>query len=498
MIFSSLDIGVRFIVRYFLVHYLNKNYLGMNDTFVSVISMLSLAELGIGPAIVYALYQPIAQKKQAQVKALVKLYKKIYNYIGFFIGGIGLLLVPFLSFILKGEVVSEKIYVIYLLFLVNAVISYFFTYNRSLIQAYQMNYYVVINDVVFRTICSILQIFVLIFTKNLIFYLLLQILFTFLGNLFLSRLIHRKFRSIFLAEEEKIEKLTICRMKKNIVGNIANSIGEKVVFGTDNLLISAFIGVGVVGLYTNYVMIPQAIVFVLWSMISSLTATIGNVSVTENEEVAENVFRKCTFLNYIIILLFTLGIYFCIAPFIQLIFGAKYLLPHSVVIVIAVNFFITGIRNPQNLFISAYGLAWNQRYKPIVESVLNLIFSVIFLKLFHFGIQGVLLGTICSSVCTVSWIEPYVVFKYALKKPLKNYCFLLLKQVVLLIAAFMIIYFILNRLKFAGVLELLFGILIVIFVTSLVVIIGYKKSSELKYIKFLFRNIFINLKDKIV
>jgi len=147
IIFSSLDVIIRFIVKFFLVWNLSQKYVGMNDTFTSAVAMLSLAELGIGPAIVCALYKPIAQKNEMQIKALMKLYKKIYNYIGCSVGGLGLLLIPFLPNLLKGQRISEKIYVIYLLFLVNAMISYFFTSNRSLVQAHQMNYYVVINDV---------------------------------------------------------------------------------------------------------------------------------------------------------------------------------------------------------------------------------------------------------------------------------------------------------------------------------------------------------------
>jgi len=334
-----------------------------------------------------------------------------------------------------------------------------------------------------------LQILVLIFTKSFIFYLLLQIPFTILGNLSLSQLVHRKFRSIFLAPEKKIEKSTIARMKKNVLGNIANSIGEKVVLGTDTLLISGFIGLDAAASFSVYQMFPQAVLFVLWSFVSSLTATIGNVSVTENETLATDVFRKCAFLNYLVVLLFTLGIYFCATPFVRLFFSANYLLPRSVVCMVAVNFFIMGIRHSQNLFINAYGLAWNQRYKPIIEAILNLAFSISFLKIFNLGVRGVLLGTICSSICTVSWIEPYIVFKYALKKPFRQYGLLALKQVILFGISAKLCSFMAGKFHFSGILELLFNAGIVVLVTILVIGIGYRTSKELIYVKDLSKNL---------
>jgi O-antigen/teichoic acid export membrane protein len=157
-----LKLVMQFVVRTYFIRVLGVTYLGINGLFSNVLSLLSLAELGVGTSIVYSMYKPIANNDQSEIQALMILYKKAYHYIGAAVAIIGLALVPFLHFFSSDLSAKEGFIWYYLLFLGNSVLSYFFTYKRSLLIANQKSYLVNINDFIFLFISNIFQIYLLV------------------------------------------------------------------------------------------------------------------------------------------------------------------------------------------------------------------------------------------------------------------------------------------------------------------------------------------------
>lgn len=123
-----------FICRMVFVKCLSEDYLGVNGFFTNILTMLSLAELGIGNAVVFALYKPLAEDDKDKIASLVKLYGTAYKTIGIIVGAIGIALMPFLNVIIRNEPnIAESIYLLYIINLFNTASTYFFSYRSSLL-----------------------------------------------------------------------------------------------------------------------------------------------------------------------------------------------------------------------------------------------------------------------------------------------------------------------------------------------------------------------------
>lgn len=270
-----LTIGIQFISRTIFIRFLGIEYLGLNGLFTNILSMLSLAELGVGTSIIFSLYKPLQQEDTATIKALMHLYKKIYNIIGIAIGIIGCLLIPFLPVIVGKDVGIPNIQLLYLLFLANSVFSYFFTYNRSLLNADQLGYLNVINTFAYLVVATVIQVFVLYTTGNYALYLLIQIICTVISNIDISLRVKKRYKHVFQYQEiKKLDRETIKILKQNTIGNLSNKIGSVVVLSTDNILISIFVNLAAVGRYSNYVLIVNSIKGIFNQFTNSITAAL--------------------------------------------------------------------------------------------------------------------------------------------------------------------------------------------------------------------------------
>lgn len=443
MIIYILKILIGFVARSLFIKFLGAEYLGLNGLMVNLLNFLSLAELGIGASIVYELYAPLAKKDESAIIALMQFYRKAYKVIALIVAVLGLSMMPFLHLMIHGGTSISNIKEIFLLFLTNSVMSYLFTYKRSILYADQKNYVVTISDFLFYVILTIFQLYVLLHTKNYILYLILQILFTLLSNLCISKIVEKKYPYLNNKITEKLPQSNVISLKKNVIGNIASQVGTVIVLGSDNVLISGFVGLTAVGLYSNYTLIINAIQSMLQQVTSSVTATVGNTITDNDKEKDYSVFKFYLFIVSSIGFISSLCIYVFINPFITIWLGKNFLLKSDVVVLITINYAFFVYRLTTQTFISAYGLFWQQRWKAIIESFLNVLFSVIFLKVFYLGISGVLLGTLLSTLMVISWYEPYVVFKYGFQRSIFEFA----KSTVIFYLKLFFCIFILSRLS---------------------------------------------------
>ncbi len=413
------NVILNFVNRTIFINVLGSNYLGVNGLFSNILSMLSLAELGIGSAIVYHMYVPLANKDEEKLKTLMKLYKKAYILIGIIVTIIGVLILPFLDYIIKDNANISNLKIIYSLFLLNSACSYFFVYKGSLITADQKNYVITIKQQKYMIIQVILQIIFLLLTKNYIVYLSIQVLCTFLLNLSISSKADKLYPFIKSDEIKPLDKESKKQIFKHVMAMMSHKVGGAVLNGTDNIIISSFVGVFWVGLYSNYVLILGTINRTINQIFSSITASIGNLNAVESKEKSYNVYENLLFMNFWLYGFATVCLWVLIDPFIELWIGKQFQLEKNVVIVILINFYISGMRQTTMVFNTTLGLFWNDRFKPWVEAVINLVFSIILIN--KFGLIGVFIGTLISFVLTSLWVDPYILYKHGFKKKLSLY-----------------------------------------------------------------------------
>lgn len=402
---------VSFFTRKVFVLVLTKEYLGLNGTFSNILSILSLTELGVGTAITFSLYKPLAQGNQGQVTAIMALYRRIYRVIGIVVAALGSALMPLLPVLIRGLPDIPHLDLIYLLFVFNSALSYFYAYKQSLIIADQRQYIVTAWQSGLDMVLVTAQAVFLLLTRNYFVYLGLQIGMTLLKNIILSRQTDRLYPFLRVAGHENLDSGIKREIVLNVKALFTHNLGGIVVFSTDNLLIAYFVGMVGVGLYSNYLMVVNNLRTIYDQLFRSATASAGNLGASENPQRALSVFWNMNFFACWLFGFSSVCLAVLLNPFISLWVGDEYLLSQNVVWLIVLNFYVWGMRKAVLLFWNAYGLYWHDRYKPIAECVVNLAASIVLAV--RFGIAGILAGTVISTMTTCFWIEPVLLFRHA-------------------------------------------------------------------------------------
>lgn len=404
-IFTSV---LQFVCRTVFISLLGATYLGVNGLFANILSMLSLAELGIGPAIVFSMYKPIADHDEVHIAKLMNFYKLAYRIVAIVVLAIGLGLTPFLDFFIQDTTGIENLRLIFVLIVLNTVVSYLYAYKGSMLNADQKAYVVVIIRNIFAVIQNIVQILMLVLTGNYLIYLIVQIITTFLGNYFLSKYVDKMYPFLVKYSKEKISKEERTIILQKVRGMMVHKLGGFVLNSTDNLIISKFIGVVVVGLYSNYLLIINMIKAYLTQVTGSMTASVGNLIANESKDKVYRVFNAMLLVYFWIYGFCFICFYVIFQPFICLWIGEDFLLSNGILLLIVVNFYLNGFQDCVNTYINATGLFWETRKKPIIECLINL--SVSIALAYKIGLAGVFIGTIVSFILTF-WINPVVLYK---------------------------------------------------------------------------------------
>lgn len=471
-----------FVVRTVFVKTLNVDYLGVNGLFTNILTLLSFAELGIGTAIIFNLYKPIAVNDKEKIKSLMLIYKKSYNAIGIIIMFLGICVIPFLPIIIKDTPdIRENLIFIYFLFLLNTSLSYFFTYKKSIIIAHQKQSVINNIDSFFYFLKSILEIIILTTTKNYILYLITSIIAVFVENIVLSIKADKMYP--YLKEKDvsvltKEERKSIFHDVKSLV---VYKFGGIIMKGTDNILISSLINVTTVGLCSNYTMIVNAIKSIISTALSGITASVGNLNVAENAEKKENVFYQLMFVDYVVYSFSAIAFMVLLNPFIELWLGSEYVMSFYIPFVLAINFFVEGLRNSGYIFRTAFGLFQKGKITPYIGAISNIVFSIVFCKLL--GIVGVFIGTIIAQLISYSWIDPFIIHRYEFKTSFKKY----VKKYFGYSIMFFILVMIVNWIDCFIVLQNIYGFIIkcilVVVVPNLLNFIVFYKTDEFKSLK---------------
>lgn len=399
-----------FLVQTVFVKTLGATYLGANGLFKNIINFISFAELGVGLAFSFSLYEPLAKKDFKTISAIMAIFRKAYNAIGTVILVVGLLLAWFVPYLTSNNQGLPHLRLYFILYLLSTVVSYYFTYNRSLLIADQLGYIDSVNQLIYSCVTYVGQVISLVLGSY-FGYLLAQILGNLLSNIAITRKANLRYPELDIKTKHRPAKEITDRLKKNVIGTISSKLGSIVVNGTDNILISKFVGLAAVGFYSNYSLVISGITSMLNQVLNAVVASFGNLGATEKDDPDKQVriFNQYVYYNAMAAFFIGLVLLPIFQPFITLWVGQKYHLSMLTVNLIVINFVLTIFRPALNM-INAYGLFWGYRYKSIVEAAVNFGFSIFLVSQTSLGISAVLLGTIIGNIVVNSWWDPLILF----------------------------------------------------------------------------------------
>jgi O-antigen/teichoic acid export membrane protein len=407
-----------FASRTIFINLLGAEYLGINGLYTSMLSVLSLAELGIGNVMIYSLYKPVAKKDENEILGLLNYYRILYIKIALSIFALGIVAIPFLNKIVTTNDFSyTNLMLYYVLFLLNSVVSYFVAYKTALIKADQKSYILNSLNTIFTIVMNIMQIAILVFTKNYILYLGIQLIFTVLNNIYVSFKANRMYpflkkkTSIFIIDKEKISS--------NIKAMFLYKIGVVIMNNTDNILISTIVGTVYVGYYSNYGLLIATITTFISIFINSIIPSIGNLHSEDNISKSYKFFNLLLLFFHWLSAFCSLSFLLVFNDFITIWLGKDYLLGTDIIYAIVFNFYIQNIINPVWIYRETMGLFNQIKFTMIYASIINLILSIV-LGL-YFGIAGIVISTALARLLTTVWYEPRLLYRLKFNQDLRNY-----------------------------------------------------------------------------
>ena len=408
-----------YLLRVVFTHTLSESYVGVNGLFVDIIQVLSLSEMGVGTAITFALYRPIAEGDTEKQKSLMLLFRKFYRVVAVIVAVGGALLIPFMDVFIKDYENVEHLTLIYILYLINTVCSYLLIYKKTLMDAHQLLYIGTFYQTMSWALQDVLQIAALILWHDFILFLLINIATTVLCNVCISVRANRLYPYLKDRQAAPLPEKEKKAIFSNIRAMLMHKVGTVIVNNTDNLLLSAFVGLASVGGYSNYYLLIGSVRQMLNQVYQGITASVGNLGVTEEEGHIQQVFEAAFFIGQWMYGFAFICLYELLNPFIEISFGKQYVFPEITVFVLCLNFFLNGMRNATLTFRDSMGLFWYDRHKAIAEAVLNLGISLLLVN--WLGMTGVFLGTLFSMALTSLWVEPYVLYKHGFHQSCLSY-----------------------------------------------------------------------------
>lgn len=475
LICQGIALVLSFVSRTVFIQTLGADYLGVNGLFSNVLSILSFAELGIGHAIIFSLYKPIAIGDRDKIASLMGLYKKCYRVIGIVIAVVGLGVTPFLGLIIKNKPdIPENLILLYWLFLADTVISYFFVYKRSIIIADQKNYVALLISQVVSIAKVVAQITFLYLTHNFILYLLIQIGTTFLGNVITSIVADRMYPYL----KEKAPPLAKEERKgifKNVRALAMYKFGSVVLNGTDNILVSALVGVREVGLVSNYMLFNTSCKTILTKVTEAFTASVGNLNAIGDEKKKYEVFNKLFLIVVWIYGFASVGLATVANPLIKVWLGEDYLLSQIVSIAIVSEFYFSGIQFAAYTYRTTLGYFVQSRFVPIWMAFLNIVLSILFCK--WIGLPGIFFATPISRICGTSIVDPYLIYTKTFHKTPFIYWAKYVGYTLIVFAIGILCNFVVEHIAVNGWLGVIIQILVVTVIFNAVMLMIFCKTK---------------------
>lgn len=417
---------IKLVNRTVFISTLGKQYLGVNGLFSDILTMLSLTELGLDTAINFKLYKPLAENDLPRVRVLMKFYKYAYIVVGISMIVLGGILIPFLPYLIKDYATLEPLGInpifIFTLYLLQSASSYlFFAYKSAVIKADQKEYIIITTNLVSQIVLNIAQIIVLFTLRDFTLYVVLMIIFG-IGQNFVNAVISKRlYPAVFEKTRENITKKELKDTFKDLGAVFASKINTVALKATDNVVLSAFVGLSIVGLYSNYLLFYSTIKTLLQRVYNATKAGMGNLFAVASSEKKYEFFKL---MNYISIMLYgtcAIGVAVLADEFIECWIGKEYVIKQPLSIMIGVEIVFVGIKQNLTQIRNVAGLFRQMWFRPLLGVIINVGLSVLLVQ--YIGIYGVLLGTITADVLTNYMLDPIIIYKFGLDnvRPVSEY-----------------------------------------------------------------------------
>ena len=479
LILKVYQIIVPFLMRTAMIRFLGMQYLGLNSLFTSVLQVLNLAELGVGSAMIFSMYKPIIDDDRETICALMKLYRLYYRVIGGIIAAAGLLLTPFITKLIHGDVPPDiNVYILYLMNLAATVLSYWlFAYKNSILNAHQRTDITSKVTLVTNTLMYIAQFVILAVLKNYYFYVIAILATQALTNILTAVVADRLYPQY--QPEGNLSKTEIQKINQRIRDLFTSKIGSVVVNSVDTIVISAFLGLTMLAVYQNYYYIMTAVIGVVEVIFVSCTAGIGNSLVAETKEKNFKDLKKLTFM-----ISWISGVACCCflcmyQPFMVIWVGKDHLLPFSAVICLVIYYFVYEINRLLNTYKDAGGIWREDRFRPLVTAISNLCMNLIFVQ--FWGIYGIILSTVISMLLVgMPWLLHNLFTTLFQKEQLLPYLKKTALYSVLSVIACALCGVVSSLVQIEGILGLLIRLLIAVGISNLIFFVTLKRKEEFK------------------
>ncbi len=405
---ASMILG--FILRSVFIMQLNETLLGVNGLYTGVLSILSLAELGIGTALNYSLYAPVAEKDTEKIKSYMQLYKKAYYSIAVVVAVIGICISPFLRYIIKnpGSYSVKELTIYYYIFLFNTVSTYFVSYKYSLVNAEQKNYIQTNITTLTKLVTVILQIVVLICTKNFLVYLLTAAGVELAQKIFVNQYLNYKYPYLKDRQVTKLKKEETDEVINKTKALVFHKVGDVARLQTDSIIISSFVSVALVGVVDNYNYVINSVAGFVNIIFNSVISSFGNLIATENKEKQFSLFKVYRFFACWIYGFSAIGFWILLSPLVELWLGRQWLLSGTIISCILFDYYFKGDRIVLSNYKTAAGVFEQDKYLALIQGVVNLVISIVLVQ--KIGLVGVYIGTIVSGLIA-NITKPIIIYK---------------------------------------------------------------------------------------
>lgn len=467
-----------FCTRTVFIRLLGAEYNGVNSLYTNILSVLSLADMGMGNVLMFYLYGALKERDEDEIASLVMLFRRIYSIIIIVVLSIGLLLVPFLRFIVKSELESSKLIVYYLLYLLNSVSSYFVVYRTTVLSADQKSYISNIVNTIMIIVMYALQIIYLLLFKNFLGYLVIQVLCTIGANALLNQ-IALKHYPFLKKKKAAVNKLTIKTkdIYKNISATFLFKVSDTILDQTDSIIISILFGTVLVGYYSNYFMLISYIVAIAGIIANGLVASFGNLNAEGDMKRSYEMFRVALVAFAIFGTITTTCYASIVQDFVPVWVGSEYVMPYGLVIAILAVFYLRMATNTMWMYRSAMGIFNEVKYINLIAAGLNIVLSIVLG--IYLGVPGVIVATAVSRILTSFWFEARIVFK-KFAQPLTQYFILQFKSALVCVVSVVLSLLVGSLISGNAYAVIGLKLVVAVGVSTLLVIVVYCRTPEYK------------------
>ena len=486
MVSSLVQSLLGFISRKVFLISLGADLLGLNSLMTSILGMLSIAELGVGEAINFSLYEPLAKNDTKQVSSIMRLYKKLYLCIAAVIGALGGILFFFLPKLVDNTVPIDMVYKTFALFLLDSCLSYCLAYKRNIISADQQDYIVINIDTIAQILLSIGQIVLLLLTKNFYIYLIIKIVTTLARNWYIFQLANKKYPYLISSEQpDPLPKEYLANLTYNVKALFVTRVSYFCVSGTDNMLLSSFVSLASVAIYNNYITILSLFNRTVNTVFEKARSIIGNYIILNGKEQSYPLFKRIFFINFILTSYTSIGIFVVTNSVISLWMGPDQIWSLPIVGLLVFNNYSRYILQTCEVFRGAMGLYSPRpiiKYAALFEGILNLAASIALIMILENNILGVFLGTSISTVVSTICV-PWINYKFIFNRPLREffalYCKYLAIGLIALIMSQLVFSLLYTQSHFINI---IIGIVVCSIVTGGIYLVTFFRTDEFRYL----------------